>query len=171
MLVFDLRALGAGAATVDAVLDPDDSVWEVADRRPTTPLRVTGRLSVAGGAGNRFYFTGRIAGQAADACRRCLAAVRTAIDEPVTALFVADGTDGSDDPDVFPFDPRAHELDLRPAVREAWLLGVPAFVLCREDCQGLCPTCGTDRNAEPCTCASSVDPRWAPLAALRESTT
>jgi uncharacterized protein len=170
MLVFDLRALDAGAATVDAALDPDDSVWEAADRRPSGPLHVTGRLSAVGGAGNRFYFTGRVAGHAADSCRRCLTDVRTPVDEPVTALFLAEGTETSDDPDVFAIDPRMHELDLRPAVREAWLLSAPSFVLCREDCQGLCPTCGTDRNAQPCTCASSVDSRWAPLAALREST-
>jgi uncharacterized protein len=170
MLVFDLRALGAGAASVNTVLDPDDPVWRADDRRPIGPIHVVGRLSLAGGAGDRFYFTGRMTGHAADSCRRCLVDVRTPIDEPVTALFLADGTEGSDDPDVFAFDPRLHELDLRPAVREAWVLSVPPLVLCREDCQGLCPTCGTDRNVERCTCASSVDARWAPLAALREST-
>jgi uncharacterized protein len=40
--------------------------------------------------------------------------------------------------------------------------------LCREDCQGLCPVCGADKNTGACSCVeSSPDPRWAALAALK----
>ena len=56
---------------------------------------------------------------------------------------------------------RATELDLRPALREQWLLHVPGYALCRDDCKGLCPTCGAELNAGPCDCASAAaDPRW-----------
>ena len=62
----------------------------------------------------------------------------------------------------------ARSLDLRPAVREEWLLAAPAFVLCREDCKGLCPRCGADLNEGPCSCTKTeIDPRWASLAALK----
>ena len=37
-------------------------------------------------------------------------------------------------------------------------LEVPAFVLCRDDCAGLCPTCGADLNAGPCACVRSAEP-------------
>ena len=43
----------------------------------------------------------------------------------------------------------------------------PSVPLCRPDCLGLCPTCGADRNEEPCTCAEPGDPRWAALDVLR----
>ena len=49
---------------------------------------------------------------------------------------------------------RTRELDLRPSVREQWLLAVPSFVLCREDCKGLCPHCGADLNLGPCGCTA-----------------
>ena len=79
-------------------------------------------------------------------------------------LFAELDLDGAaDDPDVYVFDPRSNELDLRPAVREQWLLIVPAFVECRENCLGLCPTCGADLNAGPCGCEAPTDDRWAAL--------
>src|SRR6202022_3877091 len=48
------------------------------------------------------------------------------------------------------FDGEAIELD--DLVREEILLAVPAHVLCREDCKGLCPVCGIDRNQGGCQC-------------------
>jgi uncharacterized protein len=41
--------------------------------------------------------------------------------------------------------------------------------LCRDDCAGLCPQCGTNRNTGTCTCAAELeDPRLAPLRGLRK---
>jgi len=62
------------------------------------------------------------------------------------------------------------ELDLDPILVEQLQLNVPMKPLCREDCKGLCPHCGADRNLEPCGCATaSADPRWGALAALKGS--
>jgi uncharacterized protein len=161
MLVFDLRDLASSAATVDDVLPSGDPVWEPTDRRPADSVRVTGRLSTAGAG--RFYFSGQIAGIAPDECRRCLKEVKTAVSERVQLVFAETGEEAADDPDVFEFDPRTHELDLRPAIREQWLLVAPTYAQCRDDCAGLCAGCGADLNLGPCGCAPSVDERWAAL--------
>lgn len=59
------------------------------------------------------------------------------------------------------------ELDLTPYVREALLLALPFAPVCREDCKGLCPKCGINRNAESCGCQiESIDPRLAKLQEL-----
>jgi uncharacterized protein len=61
-------------------------------------------------------------------------------------------------------------FDSRPLVLEQVALGVPMKPLCREDCRGLCPVCGVDRNESSCDCAAqTTDPRWAGLAALKGS--
>ena len=60
-------------------------------------------------------------------------------------------------------------LDLGEVVREQVLLGLPLKPLCREDCQGLCPRCGKNRNAGPCGCTPEEeegDPRLEPLRKL-----
>ena len=45
-----------------------------------------------------------------------------------------------------------YEVDLDPYVHEAVVLGTPMIVLCREECRGLCPTCGVNLNRETCAC-------------------
>jgi len=165
MLSFDIRSLASKAVQVDGVLAADDPVWQDDDPRPSSPIRVTGRLSAAGG--ERYYFSGHFEGEVSGECRRCLTDVTESVEEDAQLLFVEADTEGADDPDVYVVDPRAYELDLRPALREQWLLAVPAFVQCREDCKGLCPTCGTDLNTGACDCAPATDSRWDALRKVR----
>jgi uncharacterized protein len=167
MLSFDILSLARKAEQVDGELTADDKVWESGDTRPSSALRVTGRLSSAGAG--RFYFSGRIQGEAKDECRRCLTDVVSSIEEEVHVLFAEEGDSETDDQDVYRIDPRANELDLRPAIREQWLLAAPAFMQCREDCKGLCPTCGADLNLGACSCAPATDSRWDALRKVRNS--
>jgi uncharacterized protein len=90
---------------------------------------------------------------------------------PVTAeigALFSQETDAEDDPDCYPVSPDASVIDLIPAVREELALTAPDFLLCREDCSGLCPRCGRDLNTGPCTCPPDTDPRWAGLAGLKD---
>ena len=59
-------------------------------------------------------------------------------------------------------------LDLTALLHENLLLALPAQPLCREDCQGLCPSCGANRNEGGCACPGPpADPRFAILERLR----
>jgi uncharacterized protein len=63
-----------------------------------------------------------------------------------------------------------NNIDLAPLIREESVVSVPYHLLCRDDCQGLCPTCGQNRNESACTCElDDIDPRWAGLADLPEA--
>ncbi len=162
MLYFDLRLLDGNPVAVDDVLAADDAVWHADDPRPLAGVEVVGRLSNAGSS--RYYFSGTLSGTIAGECRRCLEPVEVAVSEQAHVMFVEqDDAEITDDPDVYTLDERSHNLDLRLAVREHWLLAAPAFMQCRDDCKGLCLTCGADLNAGPCVCAPAVDPRWASL--------
>ena len=159
MLSFDLRSLESKAVQVDGSLQPDDPIWEEGDARPAEPIRVTGRLSTAGEG--RFYFSGRIEARTEMSCRLCLEDVDVEVDEEVHFLMAETGADEADDPDVFLYDPNARNLDLRSAIRETWLLTAPAYVQCRENCKGLCATCGTNLNESTCNCTpTKTDSRW-----------
>lgn len=168
MLSFDIGSLSSHAAAVDGELGPDDEIWQEGDMRPSGPIRVTGRLSIAGAG--RYYFSGRIEGDAASECRRCLADVSEHVAAESHMVFAdADLEEADDASDVFLVDAGARALDLRPAVREEWLLAAPAFLLCREDCKGLCPKCGADLNEGPCDCPPTTDDRWDALSQARPS--
>lgn len=57
-------------------------------------------------------------------------------------------------------------LDMADVVREDVILEWPMTMLCREDCKGLCPECGANRNHGECSCETETgDPR---LQALRD---
>jgi len=168
MLSFDIRSLSNHAVNVDDTLSADDPVWQEGDPKPSAPLHVKGRLSAAGPG--QYYWHGTIEGDVSMECRRCLGDATAHVSEDAHIIFAEAGTEGvEDDPDVYLLDARATELDLRPALREQWLLNVPGYVLCREDCKGLCPTCGAELNLGPCNCApASADPHWEGLRKLRE---
>ncbi len=170
MLSFDIRSLDYESATVEAVLDAGDPVWMEDDLlRPLREgVRVTGRLSSAG-SGGRYYFSGHLSGATQQECRRCLVPVESAVDVDVHVLFAESGGEDEGDPDVFPLDGvRGDVIDLREAVREQWLLEVPAFSVCRPDCKGLCLTCGADLNAGACGCVPEPDARWDALRKIRD---
>ncbi|MCX5755358.1 MAG: DUF177 domain-containing protein [Gemmatimonadetes bacterium] len=158
MLSFPTQTISAGAVQVDGTLDPEDKVWLESDVRPAgTGIKVSGRLSEAGPG--RFYFSGTFAGSLPQECRRCLGDVLTAVTADTHVLF-ADGEHvDDDDPDVLPLSRgrTGSEIDLRPMVRQEWLLEVPALALCRPECKGLCLTCGANLNQGPCTCARKSD--------------
>ena len=161
MLSFDRSSLETKAARVDGKLASNDPVWLEGDPRPVDGVIVTGRLSSAGE--DRFYFSGRMSGEVEEECRRCLTPTRARVDEELHLLFADSNDEETDESDVYMLEPRATTIDLRPALREQWLLAAPGFALCREDCKGLCPRCGADLNLGPCGCGSVTDPRWAAL--------
>ena len=97
-------------------------------------------------------------------CRRCLGPATGELVADVQELYQVHPTSE----EAFAFD--GEQLDLRPMVRELVLMELPAAPVCRDDCAGICPTCGTDRNVATCDCApTTMDPRWAGLDALRTS--
>ena len=166
MLSFDIRSLEHQAVTVDDVLSPDDPVWQEGDPRPLAQLRVVGRLSTAGEG--RYYWHGRIEGDVTMECRRCLEDASAHVEGDEHVIFADADDEETDDPDVYRLEAQAREIDLRPVIREQWLLAAPGYLLCREDCQGLCPSCGADLNLGSCECppATSMDARWDALKSL-----
>jgi len=133
--------------------------------------------------GTHAFAKGTFKGYLTVACSRCVEPVRLELDEALMVTFMppgempAEDDDGTaaaseegpevreEDLDVFPFD--GEKIDLEPLFREQFVLSVPYAPLCREDCKGLCPQCGIDRNTATCSCEKPIDPRLAPLKGLK----
>ncbi len=129
--------------------------------------------------GTSVLAQGSVTGQVTVACSRCVGPAVLPLDERVFVTFVLekdmpvstgaedeDGVElGTGELDVFPYD--GDTIDLESLIREQFVLAVPYAPLCREDCAGLCPQCGADRNVAPCDCEKPIDPRFGPLAGLK----
>ena len=96
-------------------------------------------------------------------CVRCLGPARGRLHVTVRELYEP----GSDAEETYPL--VGDQIDLEPLVRDAVLLELPLAPLCTDDCQGLCPVCGVNRNLTSCTCAAEArDPRWSALDDLKD---
>lgn len=99
-------------------------------------------------------------------CRRCSKPVEGVLRTHVRELYRPRSAGEAPDEETYPL--AGELLDLRLLVRDAILLDLPMAPLCRDDCKGLCPTCGADLNDGHCACPPPPgDPRWAALDQLR----
>ena len=167
----ELENLEGGKSDFAHVYNPDD--LNPVDERVNLsgPAKVTGRIRLAG---SEVFVNGHVETRAQVECDRCLKPVEI----PVNADFeleyitgteyessgVAELTEAEMSVSVFDGD----GIDVDEIVKEQILLAVPTRMLCREDCKGICPQCGTDRNTGACKCVTEeIDPRWAALKNLK----
>ncbi len=86
-------------------------------------------------------------------CDRCLEDFDTDVSLTYSVLYVADSPEAvADQEEVQVLSPEASAIDLGEDVRQYTILSLPHKVLCRDDCAGLCPSCGTNLNKGSCQC-------------------
>ncbi len=84
-------------------------------------------------------------------CQRCLADADVRVEAQGVDYVRHGDSEGGDeeDPDEDEGYARGFVLDVERWARDLIAEALPAKLLCREDCRGLCPVCGADLNAEP----------------------
>lgn len=140
----------------------------------TVPAHVDGVLTQTG---TRLVLQAAISIDAALECSRCLTDFPVHISTEFAVLyervdrFQPDaGVDAGESDDIEILDYDQKEIDISHRIREAILLALPMKPLCREECQGLCPVCGVDRNRYTCDCrVEQSDPRWEALRSVMQS--
>jgi uncharacterized protein len=105
--------------------------------------------------------SGRVVAPWVGPCRRCLRELSGHAVADVHELYQIELIDE----DAYPI--LDNQVDLAPMARQAALLELDEEHLCADDCAGLCPVCGIDRNEATCSCDTTVrDDRWAALDGL-----
>jgi DUF177 domain-containing protein len=131
---------------------------------PVEPDPLPVQLDVSRMTGGGWSLRLRFAAGPRGACMRCL--------EPAAPRFQIDSREvdqpgGGEELDS-PYVSADEVLDVRAWARDALALALPAQIVCREDCAGLCPQCGADLNADPDHAHErEPDPRWAKLRELK----
>jgi uncharacterized protein len=158
---------------------PEGAIDYAADIRQIGPLTVKGRaeLIVEHRGPKEFVEDIRLrahfAGNFELLCARCLEPVTTPLEGDFDLIYRPVGVET--DPGEHAISEEETEIGyyeesgllLEDAVREQVLLGLPGRALCQEECKGLCPQCGANRNLTDCGCAEvSSDPRWNALAGI-----
>ncbi len=114
--------------------------------------------------GSRVLVSGTIASRLKLKCSRCL----EEFERPTNAEVALEYEEGlpaesredvvrDEDPDLGHFEPPF--LDPSDDLRQFLVLAAPAYPVCRENCRGLCPGCGTNLNSGACECRKSEKAR------------
>jgi len=118
----------------------------------------------------KTHLRGTITAEVDLQCTRCAEALSMRLEIPFEDVFVNASEETSEKDVEVPISDLDVELvaddqvDLTDIVREQILLNLPEQVLCKDECKGLCPQCGTNRNLKDCDCGNEdIDPRWAAL--------
>ena len=126
---------------------------------------------------DRFRLVGTLVSTLELRCSRCLEPFAWPVDATFDLRYLPEGVGvpaGEDTEDVELGEDDASAsfyqddgIDLGDLMREQFYLALPMKPLCRGDCKGLCPHCGTNLNTDTCQCqARWEDPRLAGLKAL-----
>jgi uncharacterized protein len=105
------------------------------------------------------------------ACDRCLEEFENETESEFELIFIF-GTNKQkleDDNTKF-IDQETEYIDITQDIRDYVILSFPMQHICKEDCKGLCPRCGKDKNKEKCTCEEEVyNPLWDKLKDIKLS--
>ena len=115
---------------------------------------------------NLFRFKISVGTEAVFSCDRCLENYKSNFNETIEQLYQLGHSDlDSDEIEILP--ENSKEIDISRAIQDAFILNRPIQLICREDCKGLCVTCGINMNNKSCNChEKDVDPRFEKLKSL-----
>lgn len=165
-------------------VQPDEIGLLPEEAQVSGPLSLSAHLT---NAGDHVYVEGVIDGSFIRECVRCLKRYETYAEVPFTAAYrLSDptartrgratkdhrresdeerGSEASDQEDDV-YTCTADQIDLAEMLREHIILSTPMQPLCQEECRGLCPVCGQDRNEHTCRCVET--PQKNPFSILQE---
>jgi DUF177 domain-containing protein len=169
-VLITLQELELHRVTVSKTYPPGALDFQGTKVRQAEPFVVNAEAELAG---KEIRVRGHVSGAVEAACDRCLEQTRLPVeldfDLPYRSMEEIAREEeveiGEGDLAVGFFS--GDGLNLADVVREQVLLSVPMKILCRPDCQGLCPVCGVNRNVKECGC--SLQHQDSPFAFLKKN--
>ena len=157
-MIIDLRSISHGARYFDFTLEQG---WWKQDEGYDQILGLDSPLNVhisISRLGSKFLLDGRLVSRLIIRCDRCLEPYYRDVDSEFQLfLTTAVPHEGQDEIELLEDDISVDfitgdEICLDDIVREQIYLSLPIKCLCKEDCSGLCPTCGSNLNIQKCEC-------------------
>ncbi len=163
-LEIELPNASTGAFAPSAASMPKDDIVVNRD--------ISGRLLLRRDE-DEILMTGSVQSVVCLPCSRCLARHEIKLSTEIDlALKVtkADSIEDEAELEDNEIPVRGPEIELSDIIFQEILLDIPMKPLCREDCPGICPSCGSAQGSEPCKCDSGnqIDPRWIGLKKIRD---
>jgi uncharacterized protein len=131
------------------------------DSRDVIPLEPLEYRLTAQASNRRIIVTGELSCRMRLLCSRCLSPIDEHFVIPFEEQFqvmIESDPEPDEEDDFVPV--TGERIDLRPFLEEELVVHLPLAPICSEECKGLCPECGTNRNEQACACKTDrIDPR------------
>jgi len=173
-MIFEIEEIPEGGLNFDVLEGKEHFEIDQSDCALTDAVKVRGKLTRIE---REVCFSGDLEAPLLVTCTRCLKLFPLQVKNRVRIHFVPrekKSSPGSEveikETDIEQEIYEEDRVDLHGPIRDQILLDVPLIRLCQEDCKGICPECGNDRNSDPCGCENDgqIDPRFAVLQKLKE---
>jgi len=168
-MFFSINDLQLGRVRFNETLSPGAIEFFDPQLRQAEPLVTTGAAQLTESTAE-ITVSGHLSTTMEVACDRCLEATRIPVDADFKLVYrpasseIASGEVCLDDAESQAGFYEGDGLELSDVLQEEILLLLPMQRVCREDCKGICPVCGQNRNQVECHCQVNVDDdRWAGL--------
>lgn len=149
-------------------IDFDGKIKQASD------LHAKGSAQLLNGSLGEIRMQGDLRAEMEGICDRCLEPAKYSVENHFDLVYMpaeeaaAGGEDEVDEAGVEVGYYEGSGLALNDVLREVILLALPMRLTCTDDCRGICPTCGQNRNQGDCGCEpESADDRWNKLKMLR----
>jgi uncharacterized protein len=171
-MILDLREYKEfpAKASVEAVADEFDQFAEDVSQVNSVKAELAIQRSE-----EEFFCQGKVFASFQIECSRCLQPYEKLIKQKTDFVICSEAyhekirEDRIDDEDYVYFSGSDLRVDIADLVRQVLVLSVPMMPVCSDECQGLCPQCGTNLNKSKCECdKEKIDPRWEGLKKLRD---
>lgn len=160
MLVIERSSIPAEGLEIQEALKPGEVHLEGEEG---FTLLEGGRLEcrLDRGDDRSIHVRGRLSARLELQCGRCLEPFAFPVGQELDLFYLPHGAEEDEeeedevelaDRDMVVAYYQGERLDLGEMIREQFFLAVPMKRLCREECAGICPTCGANRNTCPCPC-------------------
>ncbi len=115
--------------------------------------------------GNMFIGRGQVSTTIALTCGRCLEEFEFSMITDLT-LTASESSGYGENEELIVLDD--NQAEIMPRIEQEIFSLIPLNPLCSEECKGLCPLCGVNRNLTICSCGKNdYDPRWEKLKQLK----
>ena len=173
-MFFHVRDLELRPARFDVELPPGSIEFLDPKLKQAAPLQASGKVELVIGSLGEIRVQGQVRVRLQAECDRCLEPADFPLDSGFELYYrpVADGYGEEKSLDAGEAEMGFYEgdgLELNDVLREFVLLALPMQRLCNENCKGIRPACGQNRNQNECRCQiTASDNRWAALKELRK---
>lgn len=120
--------------------------------RLSSPIIINGSIKKTD---NQLALNARISSEVISECSRCLDDINVSVEEDVIVYLVSQDSEIMEEYDTFVIN--GNNLDLKELALVEILDQIPLKLLCKDDCLGMCPQCGSNLNKDMCKCNESED--------------